>query len=128
MAAKTIASLKEKLDRLLERFKSGERKGLVLTLLAALRLSREGKRISAESVVEEARRIMDEVPNVDWGVSREEYTVGLASSLLQELVEMGVLEEADAALYRFRRYSDGDPRDEIMARFGYLIFYGGPAR
>jgi len=126
-----ISALKEKLDSVLRRFKEGRRRGLVLTLLAVARLAERGEEITAESVRDEARRIMDERPDVDWGVSREEYTVGMASSLLRELVEMGVLEEAgpgEAPKYRVASYSDGDPVREIYARFGYLIFYGGPAR
>jgi len=125
---KSLTMLKEKLDRVLERFKRGERKGLVLTMLAASRLSDKGEEISPDNIVKEAQKIMDEAPDVDWGVTREEYTIGLASSLLQELVEMGVLEETDTTIYRFKRYSEGDPKAEILARFGYLIFYGGPAR
>jgi len=125
---KSLTMLKEKLDRVLERFKRGERKGLVLTMLAASRLSDKGEKISPDNIVKEAHKIMDEAPDVDWGVTRQEYTVGLASSLLQELVEMGVLEETNTTIYRFRRYPEGDPKAEILARFGYLIFYGGPAR
>lgn len=125
---KNLTMLKEKLDRVLERFKRGERKGLVLTMLAASRLSDKREEISPDNIVKEAQKIMDEAPDIDWGVTREEYTIGLASSLLQELVEMGVLEETDTTIYRFKRYSEGDPKAEILARFGYLIFYGGPAR
>ena len=128
----SLKALREKLDALLERFRGGKRKGLVLTLLAVVRLSDRGEKITPEKVVEEAHRIMEENPETDWGVSKDEYTVGLASSLLKELVEMGVLdvEETPSGLvYKLSQTEEGvNPRDEIMARFGYLIFYGGPAR
>lgn len=97
-------------------------------MLAASRLSDKGKTISPENIVREADKIMEETPDIDWGVNREEYTIGLASSLLRELVEIGVLEESEASIYVFKRYNTGDPRAEIMARFGYLLLYGGPAR
>ncbi len=129
-----IESLRRRLDSLLERFKSGRRRGLVLTLLAAARLAERGEEISAETVRREALRLMEERPDVDWGVGRGEYTTGLAASLLRELVEMGVLEpqgpwESELERrYRLASYSDGDPLREVYARFGYLLFYGGPSR
>ena len=123
-----IATLKKKLDHILEKFKKGERRGLVLAMLAAIRLSDKGKAISVDNIVEEAKMIIDEFPNIDWGVSKEEFTPGLASSLLKELVEMGVLEPTDTSRFIFKTYESGSPRDEILARFGYLIFYGGLAR
>lgn len=127
--ARLIGDLRRRLDSILERFRSGERRGLVLTLLAVARLARRGEEITAESVAREASRIMDERPDVDWGVPRGGYTPALASSLLGELVEMGVLEpQGGAGRFRVAGYSDGDPLAEIYSRFGYLIFYGGPAR
>jgi hypothetical protein len=129
-----IEALRRKLDQLLERFKAGRRRGLVLTMLAAARLAEKGEEISAETVRREALKIMEEHPGVDWGVSREEYTPGLVASLLKELADMGVLEPVGPWHGEFQRrfriasYSDGDPLREIYARFGYLIFYGGPSR
>jgi len=127
-----IEELREWLDRLLERFQGGERRGLVLTLLAVVRLKENGREITPESVVEEAHKIMSERPDVDWGVSREEYTVELATKLLDELADAGVIEPIDPMepppykKYRVRKYSDGDPLAEIYARFGSLLLYGGP--
>ncbi|MCE4600219.1 MAG: hypothetical protein F7C38_01450 [Desulfurococcales archaeon] len=123
-----ITILKEKLDKLLEKFKKGDRKGLVLAMLAAIRLSDKGEKISPENVASEAKALMDEHPDIDWGVSREDLTPGLASTLLQELADMGLLEATDTLTYRLKPYKSGDPRAEVLARFGYLIFYGGPAR
>ncbi|MEB3851294.1 MAG: hypothetical protein LRS49_01755, partial [Desulfurococcales archaeon] len=60
--ARLIGDLRRRLDSILERFRSGERRGLVLTLLAVARLARRGEEITAESVAREASRIMDERP------------------------------------------------------------------
>ncbi len=132
--ARLIAELRRRLDELLERFRSGRRSGLVLTLLAVHRLAKRGEEITPESVANEAGRIIEERPDVDWGVSGEDDAPALAASLLQELVEMGVLEPDPAVEGELRRrfrvasYHDGDPMAEVYSRFGYLLFYGGPAR
>ncbi len=126
-----IKDIKKKLDKLLEKFKKKERKGLVLTLLSVVRLSDKGEKVTPENVVSEAKRIIDESPHIDWGVSKDEYNVGIASSLLKELVEMGILDEEETPtgmVYMLARTRSGDPRSEILARFGHLIFYGGIAR
>jgi len=121
-----IEKLREKLDRLKERFEKGDRRGIVLGLLAVARLKKRGEPITRETLCGEARKIMEEHPEVDWGI--DECTPGYVSTLIRELEEMGVLEETPAGTYIVRRYSNGDPVSEIYARFGYLLLYGGPAR
>lgn len=127
----TIKQIREKLDELHEKFKNKKRKGLVLTLLAITRLIGRGEKATTKKIVEEAHKIMNEHPNIDWGVKQEEYTIGLASTILKELEEMGLLQSEETPqgiIYTLPKTGQGDPRAEILARFGYLIFYGGPAR
>ncbi len=124
-----IEELRKKLENLKEKFEAGNRNGLVLTLVAVTRLLRDKKHVSLREIVEEAKRILhNKNIDVDWGVANTGYDESLASTLVRELIDMGVLEEVDGRLYRFKKYEDGDPRAEIYARFGYLILYGGPAR
>ena len=123
MVSGLLERVRRFLDELKERFERGERRGVVVTLLAVARLLERGERVTPERVAEEVHAIMDEAPGVDWGVSREEYTVGMASSILRELAAMGVLEEVDG----YYRAPEGvDPRAEVYARFGHLLFYGHP--
>ena len=128
MVTGILERVRRALSELEERFRSGRRRGLVLTLLAVTRLQERGERVTPDSVAREARRIIREYQE-DWGVSYDEYTPGLASSLLRELVEMGVLEELSEGGFALVRAGENhDPVAEVYARFGYLIFYGGPAR
>ena len=119
--------VREFLRRLEERFRGGRRRGVVLTLLALARLEERGERATPERVAEEGRRIMREYPG-DWGVEYEEYTPGFVSEVLRELEDMGVVERLPDGGYRLAREEGYDPVADVYARFGYLIFYGGPAR
>ncbi len=129
----TLAELKEKLRRLVERFRRGERRGLLLTLVAAARLRERGEAITPSSVAREARRIIRETRGrVDWGVSEEEYTESLAADLLEELVEMGVLEPSPELLeelekrYRFRSYEEEeDAYKAALEATAPLLFRAG---
>ncbi len=113
-------SVAEALKKLLDRWLSGRRKGLVLTLVAVQSLREKGEEASEEAVRREGLRILRETRGkVDWGVSEEEYTPALVSSLLRELVEMGVLEEVDGAVYRIRGGRQGE--EEFYTRFGTLM-------
>ncbi|MCE4625412.1 MAG: hypothetical protein F7C35_06065 [Desulfurococcales archaeon] len=126
-----MVQLAEKFKKYIERlerlFIDGKRSGRVLTLLAVVRLREKGKEITAENVAEEAKRIIRERPDIEWGVTEEQYTVDLAAELLRELARNGVLEEVEGG-YVLRKYATLDPQAEILAKFGHLIFYGGPAR
>ncbi len=132
MPARLLEEVKRWLDEVLERFRDGKRRGLVVTLLAVARLRERGEEITPESVAREARKIMEERPDVDWGVDAGAYDAELAGRILEELVEAGVVEAVDplephpARRYRVKSYPDGDPVAEIYARFGSLLLYGGP--
>ena len=119
--------VREYLSRLERLFRDGKRSGKVLTLLAIAKLSRRGEPITPEKVAEEARSIMAEHPETDWGVRPEDVTVEFVSDILRELARIGLLEEIEGR-YRVRRTDLIDPTSEIMARFGHLLLYGGPAR
>ncbi len=99
-----------KLTEILERFRKGERRGLVLTLAAMLRLSEKGKKTpSTCDVVEEAREILKKTDGKsEWGVSLDEYTEEKAIELLEELREMGILDIEGPRRYRFARYDSRD--------------------
>ncbi len=120
------------LDELLEKFKRGNRRGMVVTLLAIARLKEKGLPLTLANIVEEVKRIIREKPEVDWGVREEEYTEEYAGKLLAELEEVGILEPADPLepppqrKWRIRQYEEADPVAEIYARFGSLLLYGGP--
>jgi len=119
----TGVSVAEALKRLFEAWRSGRRKGLVLTLVAVQSLRERGEEVTEEAVRREGLRILRETKGkVDWGVTEEEYTPALVSSLLRELVEMGVLEEVEGAAYRVYRIRDGRRgEEEFYLRFGTLL-------
>ncbi|MCE4627877.1 MAG: hypothetical protein F7C34_01835 [Desulfurococcales archaeon] len=119
--------IKKYLDRIEKLFRDGKRSGRVLTLLAVARLSTRGEPLTPKTVAEEARRIIAEHPETDWGVKAEDVTVEFVSEILRELAKAGVLEEIEGG-YRVKRTDLIDPAAEIMARFGHLLLYGGPAR
>ncbi len=121
-----IDKLREKLDILKKKFEKGERRGIVLGLLAVARLKKRGEPITREALCREAKKIMEEHPDIEWGV--EECTPGYISTLLRELEEMGVIEETPAGTIIVKRYNGSDPISEIYVRFGHLLLYGGPAR
>ncbi len=124
----TVAEkFRKALERLESRFKKGDRSGKVLTLLALAKLRERGEKATPEKIVEEARKIMEETPRIKWGVEKDEYNVGLASSILKELLEAGLIVEVDGAYY-FIRQEGLDPVAEVYRKFGHLLFYGGPAR
>jgi hypothetical protein len=127
MTVEIVSKIREFLRKLEEKFKGGERSGRVLTLLAILRLSRRGEKITPETVTKEAHEIMRETPSIDWGVPEDAYTIELAGSLLKEFARLGIIEEVEGG-YIIRCYQRFDPASEIYARFGHLIFYGGPSR
>ena len=122
-----VERVRRYLDRLESLFWRGQRSGRVLALLAIVRLSRRGERITPESVAEEARRIAREHPETEWGVTLEAINAGLMSEILEELAREGVIEEVEGG-YVLRRSGLLDPEAEIMGRFGHLLLYGGPAR
>ncbi len=124
-----LKKLREALDKIKEKFERGERKGIVVALLAALRLHDRGEKITGEALCNEIKKIMREQPNISWGIREGECTPGWISTIMRELEEMGVIEEApEGGYYRLKQYEEGDPRAEIYSRFGYLLLYGGPAR
>ncbi len=96
----------KKLSETLERFMRGERRGLVLTLAAMLRLTEKGKKSpSLDDIIEEAREILKKTDRKEeWGVSVDEYTEEKALELLEELREMGMLDIEGPRRYRFARY------------------------
>jgi len=112
------------LDELKEKFDRGERRGLVVTLLAVARLLEREEEITAEKVRDEVHKIMKEYPDTDWGVTIEEYTPELAARILRELAAMGILEEIEPGTGRYRAPELVDPKAEVYARFGHLLFYG----
>ena len=115
--------LLRELKRLVERLvgeaeeKRREKCPLVLTLIAALRLRLKGKPLTPGNIAREAREVIER-SGMDWGVKSEEYTEAMATSLLNELVEMGVLEPDPDTItrlgkaYRFRGAEDAS-RDEV---------------
>ena len=122
-----VEKVKAYLERVERLFKQGKRSGRVLALLAVARLSMRDEKITPASVAEEARRIMREHPETNWGVSLEAVTEGFMSEILRELAREGILEEVEGG-YVVRRTELIDPTAEIMGRFGHLLLYGGPAR
>jgi len=117
-----LEKIRRFLDDLKERFDRGERRGLVVTLLAVARLMEREEEITPETVRDEVHKIMDEYSETDWGVTKDEYTLELAARILRELAEMGVLVEVEPGRYRAPELVD--PKAEIYARFGHLLFYG----
>jgi len=110
-----LAVLREKLEALVKRFESGERRGLLLALVSALRLRERGEPITPSSVAREGREIIRRTRGrIDWGVEEEEFTEAYVAGLLEELVEMGVLEPEPELLeelgkkYRFKSYVDDE--------------------
>ena len=104
-----------------ERFLGGERRGLMLTVLAASRLRERGEEITAKAVAEEGRRIIEETRGrMDWGVSESEYTAEKARELLDELVDMGVLEKVDGG-YRFARHDSTDIYPQVMDTMAPIV-------
>ncbi len=108
-----LSLLREKLEALVRRFHSGERRGLLLALVSALRLRERGEPITPSSVAREGREIIRRTRGrIDWGVKEEEFTEAYVTGLLEELVEMGVLEPEPELLeemekrYRFRSYEE----------------------
>lgn len=107
-----LGELREALAKLVEEFGSiRERRRLVLTLIAALRLRERGEPVTPGSVAKEVQDIIKRTEGrIDWGINSEEYTAAIAVDLLHELVEMGVLEPDPEILeeldrrYRFRSY------------------------
>ncbi len=129
----TLAELKEKLRHLVERFHRGERRGLLLTLVAVTKLKERGEAITPSNVAKEAKKIIKETRGrVDWGVTEEEYTESLAADLLEELVDMGVLEPTPELLeelekrYRFRSYEEEeDAYKAALEATAPLLFRAG---
>ena len=119
-----LEKLRRFLDELKEKFEAGERRGLVVTLLAIARLTERGEEITPEKVRDEVHSIMGETPGTDWGVTKEDYTLDKATSLLEELAAAGFIEEIEPGTSRYRLVEAVDPRAEIYARFGHLLFYG----
>lgn len=111
---KLLEELRKALAKLIDEFHSlQEKRKLALTLVAALRLREKGQPVTPRTVTEEAHSIIKQTEGrIDWGINREEYTVALATDLLHELVEMGVLEPHPETLetldkkYRFRSYEE----------------------
>ena len=104
-----------------ERFLGGERRGLMLTVLAASRLRERGEEITAKAVAEEGRRIIEETRGrMDWGVTESEYTAEKARELLDELVDMGVLERVDGG-YRFARHDSTDIYPQVMDTMAPIV-------
>ena len=118
-----MAGVIEGLKNLYERWVSGRRKGLVLTLIAVESLRRRGEKATVDAVRREGLRLIRETRDtIDWGITEEKYSQqSVVTGLLRELVEMGVLEEVNG-VYRLK--TDGEPEkveEEIMSRFGSLI-------
>jgi len=117
-----LEELRRRLESLVARFRRGERRGLLLALVSALRLRDRGEPVTPENVAREGRGIIRRTRGrLDWGVEEEEFTASYAADLLEELVEMGVLEPDPSALeelekrYRFRSYeSEEDARIEAL--------------
>ncbi len=108
-----LEHVKKKLEELVKRFIDGERRGLVLALVSAIRLRERNEPITPSSVAREGREIIRRTRGrIDWGVKEEEFTESLAADLLEELVDMGVLEPSPEVLeelekkYRFRSYEE----------------------
>ncbi len=108
-----LEHVKKKLEELVKRFINGERRGLVLALVSAIRLRERNEPITPSSVAREGREIIRRTRGrIDWGVEEEEFTESMAADLLEELVDMGVLEPSPEVLeelekkYRFRSYKE----------------------
>ncbi len=109
-----LAEVVERLRTAVERFLRGDRRGLMLTVLAASRLRERGEDITAEAVAREGRRIIRETgERMDWGVGEDDYTAEKARELLEELADMGVLEKIDGS-YRFARHGPDDVYPHAM--------------
>ncbi|MEB3779382.1 MAG: hypothetical protein GSR85_04035 [Desulfurococcales archaeon] len=126
--AKSVDEAKRRLNSIFSKFMRGEAKGLVLTLLSLIRVRRKGLEASPENIAREASEILERTSDrIDWGIERGKYTVELASSLLEELVAMGVLEELEGAedllrrRYRIRRYDEEDLEDEVYRQLGVMF-------
>ena len=107
-----LRRVKELIASLLKRYPGlRERKRLQLTYTAVKSLEERGEEVTLASVVEEARRIIEETKgDIDWGIKPDEYTEEVAAPLLHELAEMGVIELSPELLKeiakRLRKQSD----------------------
>ncbi|GBF09402.1 hypothetical protein apy_11270 [Aeropyrum pernix] len=112
----------EAVKRLLERWLEGRRRGYVLTLVALRRLEERGEEATVEKVREEGLRILERTEGrIDWGVTREEYTVNMVSSILRELAESGLVETVDGVRSTARYRMSRDAEEEFLSSFGHLL-------
>ncbi|MEB3787666.1 MAG: hypothetical protein GSR78_02795 [Desulfurococcales archaeon] len=116
----------EEVRRIFRNFIKGNRKGYVLTLLSIIRLQERGEEATIENIVKEANSIIESTRGrIDWGVSS--YTVDVATPLLEELVNMGVIEELDGIVtdklkkkYRIKDH-DGEVEREVYTGLGLVL-------
>ena len=108
-----LENVKKRLEEAVRKFLGGERKGLLLALVSAIRLRERNEPITPANVAREGREIIRRTRGrIDWGVEEDEFTESLAADLLEELVDMGVLEPSPEVLeelekrYRFRSYEE----------------------
>ncbi|BAN89885.1 hypothetical protein [Aeropyrum camini] len=112
----------EAVRRLLGKWLEGRRRGYVLTLVALRRLEERGEEATVERIREEGLRILERTGDrVDWGVTREEYTVGMVSSILRELAESGVVDVVDGGRSASRYRISKDAEEEFLSSFGHLL-------
>ncbi|BAA79510.2 hypothetical protein APE_0542.1 [Aeropyrum pernix K1] len=112
----------EAVKRLLERWLEGRRRGYVLTLVALRRLEERGEEATVERVREEGLRILERTEGrIDWGVTRDEYTVNMVSSVLRELAESGLVEMVDGGRSIVRYRIARDAEEEFLSSFGHLL-------
>ena len=111
--------VKEKLREIVQRFLKGQRRGLVLTAIALLKLRSRGEEATLEKIVDEARRILERTRGeIEWGV--KDYDENKARQLLQEPKAMGVIEEVDGK-FRFSRRESSDPLLEAAEALAPII-------
>ncbi len=116
----------EAVRRIFRNFVKGDRKGYVLTLLSIIRLQERGEDATVENIVKEANSIIESTRGkIDWGVSS--YTIEVATPLLEELVNMGVIEEIDGVVtdklkrkYRIKDHG-GEVEREVYTGLGLVL-------
>ncbi|MCE4613170.1 MAG: hypothetical protein F7C07_04995 [Desulfurococcales archaeon] len=108
MAVKTIT--KTKLGKWVTKIlrKTRSKSGRALALLSIKELESRGEAPTLSNIVEEARKIIEQTEGlVNWGLTKSEYTVSLASAALRDLIEAGMVEEY-SGVYRLKKKTSSD--------------------
>ena len=112
--------LSKLVERLVESFMRGERRGHLLALVAAAKLWERGEKVTARHVAREAGRILEcSRGRFDWGLER--LSVEDAEKLLRELAEMDILERIEGGSYRIKRHGSEDPFAEVAEAMAPLL-------